>query len=80
LRSYAVSTYYKYQKKVRDAIEERLAQVEVEPVFLELPVAKQTILPPASVAIQINYGELKIEIYDGISKETIAGLIEALKC
>lgn len=81
LRHYSVSTYHYRQKQVMRALEERLASMESnEPVqFAALPVPSQDNHSSCD-AIVIRLGEIEVEIPAGASRESIAAVIEALKC
>ena len=80
LRHYSVSTYHYRQKQVMQALERRLSSMESnEPVqFAALPAPTQE--NPSCDAIRIRLGEIEVEIPAGASRESIAAVIEALKC
>ncbi|MGI6506949.1 MAG: IS66 family insertion sequence element accessory protein TnpA [Saccharofermentanales bacterium] len=80
LRHYSVSTYHYRQKQVMQALERRLSSMESnEPVqFAALPAPVQE--NPSCDAIRIRLGEIEVEIPARASCESIAAVIEALKC
>lgn len=71
------STYYYWQKKVREALEARLGLSEERRdhfVALRAPGVKK------SQAIRLRLGTLEVEIPEGARRESIEAVIEALKC
>ncbi len=80
LRHYSLSTYYYRQRQVMQALEQRLSSMESnDPVqFAALPTPIQE--NPSRDAIRIRLGEIEVEIPAGASRESIAAVIEALKC
>ncbi len=81
LRHYSVSTYHYRQKQVMQALEKRLASMESNEAvqFAALPAPAQENHTSCD-AIRIRLGELAVEIPAGASRESIAAVIEALKC
>ncbi|HHX18814.1 MAG TPA: hypothetical protein GX728_00025 [Clostridiaceae bacterium] len=81
LRHYSLSTYYYRQRQVMQALEQRLSYMESnDPVqFAALPVPSQDNRTSCD-AIVIRLGEIEVEIPAGASRESIAAVIEALKC
>ncbi|NLZ71208.1 MAG: hypothetical protein GX909_01725 [Clostridiaceae bacterium] len=83
-RGYSLSNFYKYQKKVRQAIDEKLNQMEEPTQFAALPIPKTENLPShapeTSTKIILRQDNLELEIPDGISREIILALLEGLKC
>ena len=79
-----VSNFYKYQKKVRQAIDEKLNQMEEPTQFAALPIPKTENLPShapeTSTKIILRQDNLELEIPDGTSREIILALLEGLKC
>lgn len=77
---YSVSTYYYRQKQVTQALEARLtAEAEPSVQFAALP-APSAMNSLAADSIRIRLGDLEVEIPSGASRESIATVIEALKC
>ncbi len=81
LRHYSLSTSYYRQRQVMHALEQRLSSMESnEPVqFAALPVPSQKNHTSCDTIV-IRLGELEVEIPAGASRESIAAVIEALKC
>lgn len=80
LRHYSLSTYYYRQRQVMQALEQRLSYMESNEAvrFAALPAPTQE--NPSCEAIRIRLGEIEVEIPAGASRESIAAVIEALKC
>lgn len=74
------STYYYWQKKVREALEARLGLEERREHFVALPAPGEKAGEKESQAIRLRLGILEVEIPEGASRENIEAVIEALKC
>ena len=75
------STYYYWQKKVREAVEARLGlEEERREHFVALPLPGGKAGEKESQAIRLRLGSLEVEIPEGASRENIEAVIEALKC
>jgi hypothetical protein len=80
LRHYSLSTYYYRQRQVMQALEQRLSSMESNEAvqFAALPAPTQG--NPSCDAIVIRLGEIEVETPAGANRESIAAVIEALKC
>jgi hypothetical protein len=80
-RHYSVSTYYYRQKQVMQALEQRLSSMETKETvqFAALPAPTQE-NHISYDTIHLRLGEIEVEIPAGASRESIAAVIEALKC
>ena len=82
-RGYSPANFYKHQKQVRGAIDEKLNQTEESAQFVALPIPKESVSPRVSDAntkIILRQDNLELEIPDGTSREIILALLEDLKC
>mgnify|MGYP000942308185 CR=1 FL=1 len=75
------STYYYRYKIVMRALESRLAAERGSSVqFAALPSPSSPVNRSSGESIRIRVGKLEVEIPSGASRESIAAVIEALKC